>query len=403
MDGMITGPGGSLPDKEPKPIEKAGTPDLKTEHVAPATLTKTAPKRSLKHRFMSLPYIEHIHLKKWQWAIVGSAAAILIVLGGIGGYYLYKHITKTTPLAQIKATPKPKTEPSRLTGLPVKPELNLRPVTGVMIENSPDARPQSGLLDAGLVVEAIAEGGITRFLALYEDAQPSYIGPVRSVRPYYLDFAMAFNASIAHVGGSPEALGQVRGLKVRDLDEFANAGAYQRITQRYAPHNVYTSTAKLDKLNKAKGYTSSIFTSFPRKKDQPSKKPTATSINMDISGFYYNTHYDYDTKTNSYKRKEGGVAHTDERSKKQLSPKVVISLVMSYSIQSDGKHSKYATTGTGTAYIFQDGIVTKATWHKASRSAQITFTDAGKKTVRLNAGQTWLTLVGSSQDVTYRP
>lgn len=356
------------------------------------------------HKRLKWIFFKPEHVSRKKWLLVNLGIVILLVLAVFAGRALYKHFTKLPPNQKFQATQKkePTTEASRLTGVQVNPKLNDKPITGVMIENSPDARPQSGLLDAGVVIEAIAEGGITRFLALYQEGQPDYIGPIRSVRPYYLDFALAFNASVAHVGGSPEALGQIRGLKVRDLDQFHNAGAYRRVAERYAPHNVYTSMRALDALNKKKGFNSSKFDSFPRKKDQASSTPTATSINIAISSYYYNTHYNYDRKTNSYKRQEGGANHMDQKSKKQLSPKVVIAMVTDYGIASDGAHSKYRMTGSGNVVIFQDGIAIKGKWSKKTRSSQITFTDAEGKAIRLNAGQTWITLVGNSKAITYR-
>jgi len=401
-----------LPKAEQVKIEKIMGPE-KAIPVAPTALNTPPPVKNFQstgkippHKRLKWIFFKPEHVSRKKWLIVNFCLLLLIGLAVLGGYKLYKYLTKTSPILNVAATKrvvKPKIEPSRLTGLPVDPSLNLRPVTGVMIENSPDARPQSGLTDAGVVVEAIAEGGITRFLALYQEAQPQYIGPVRSVRPYYLDFALAFNAGVAHVGGSPEALGQVRGLKVRDLDEFYNGGSYWRITSRYAPHNVYTSFAKLDALNKSKGYTSSTFDSWARKKDQPSQQPTASTINMAISGYYYDTAYKYDPKTNTYLRSEGGAPHIDLKSKKQISPKVLIALVMPYSIEADGKHSQYGTTGSGQAFVFQDGTVTKGTWHKASRSAQISFTDTNGQIIKINAGQTWITLLAHGYNLTYKP
>jgi hypothetical protein len=261
-----------------------------------------------------------------------------------------------------------------------------------MIENSPDARPQSGLKDAGVVYEAIAEGGITRFVALYQEAQPDYIGPVRSVRPYYLDFIRPFEASIAHVGGPPQALSDIKTLGVVDLDQFANGGSYRRITARFAPHNVYTSMANLDALNSSKGHTSSNFTGFARKKEAPSAQPTAKSIDISISSAFYNVHYDYDVATNSYKRSEGGAAHLDEKTGAQITPKVVIALVMSRGIASDGQHTNYATTGSGHMYVFQDGILTEGTWAKADRTAQFVFAANNGQPIKLNPGQTWITI-----------
>src|SRR5262249_44865010 len=158
------------------------------------------------------------------------------------------------------------------------------------IENSDDARPQSGLQEAGVVYEAIAEAGITRFMALFQETGPQYIGPVRSLRPYYIDFAAPFQASIVHVGGSPDALAQVTSGGFRNLDQFANGGSFWRISTRYAPHNVYTAFARLDALNQSKGYTSSKFTGWPRKKDKKLALPQATAIDIRVSSPDFYSH-----------------------------------------------------------------------------------------------------------------
>jgi hypothetical protein len=334
---------------------------------------------------------------------------LLILVCGVGAdiYWILFHDTGSPSMSLIKHKKVVTTVASPLTGVQVSPELAKRPVTGIMIENSPDARPQSGIQDAGVVYEAIAEGGITRFLTLYQDAQPQYIGPVRSLRPYYLDFGVPFDAGIAHVGGSPDALAQVRnGLK--DLDQFFNSGSYWRQSTRAAPHNVYTSFALLDALNKSKGYTTSKFTSFPRKKDVKLTTPTAKSIDFAISGYTYNVHYDYDTTSNTYLRSEGGAAHmattsAPDKTGQQLHPKVVIALIMGYGIMADGQHSDYTTTGSGAMYVFQDGGVTQGTWSKAGRTSQFVFTDASNKPIKLDAGQTWFTALGASSMVSYKP
>ncbi len=387
------------PTAEPRPMLPPDPPENNVKDPPPEL------KKIHKKKRFSWPKFEHTKLTKKQWIIFGSVVAILLIGSAALGYAIYQQVTKVPPLASTpKVARAPRTEPSRLTGMPISPELNKRPITGIMIENSPDARPQSGLRDAGVVYEAIAEGGITRFLALYLEAQPNYIGPVRSIRPYYVDFALPFQAAVAHVGGSPEGLADVRALHLRDLDQFANSGAYWRVSQRYAPHNMYTSMAKLDALQKSKGFKSSDFTGFPRKKKEaPAKTPTAKTIDFDISGFYYHVHYAYDAKSNSYMRSEGGKPHMDEKSKKQLAPKVVIALVMSYGIKSDGKHSDYGTSGSGAMFVFQDGNVTQGTWHKASRKGQITFTDNKGDPIKLNAGQTWITLVGDRGEISYKP
>ncbi len=262
-----------------------------------------------------------------------------------------------------------------------------------MIENSPDARPQSGIKDSGVVFEAIAEGGITRFLVLYQEQKPQLIGPVRSVRMYYVDWIAAFNASVAHIGGSSEALKEVRNGSYRDIDQFFNPGAYWRASDRYAPHNVYTSFAKLDALNASKGYTTSQFTGFTRKDSTASEAPTATKIDVTISGFLYNSSYTYNAVTNTYDRSQAGEAHTDRESG-QISPRVVIVLKTSEQrVFEDGWREQITTIGSGQAVIFQDGTAQEVTWSKPAKTSQITFTDASGNDVPLARGQTWLTAV----------
>ena len=114
------------------------------------------------------------------------------------------------------------------------------------IDNITVARPQSGISKASLVYEAPVEAGITRFLAIYPEGEDvERIGPVRSARPYFLDWAAEFDALFVHVGGSPEALEKLRAYDMRDLNEFFNGAYFWRDRSRSAPHNTYTSTEKL--------------------------------------------------------------------------------------------------------------------------------------------------------------
>lgn len=338
-----------------------------------------------------------------------AAAIFLILIGGGAGAWLLTHptvkkvvVTKPTTTA-VKKVVAPVKVPSTLTGLPVDPSINQGPVTGIMIENSLDARPQSGLSQAGVVFEAIAEGGITRFLALFQDTAPDNVGPIRSARPYYVQWALGFDAGYAHVGGSPEAMADIRNWGVRDLDQFYNSGAYHRIDSRAAPHNVYTSIAALNQLEASKGYTSSTYTGFSRKIETPSKVPSVKTINLHISGALYDVTYTYDATTNSYLRNEGGVPHADANTGTQLSPKVVIAMVMPYSLEADGSHSVYDTIGSGPVYIFQDGVVSTGQWTKSGNTSQFIFTDSNNVGINLNPGQTWLTAVANTTDVAYAP
>lgn len=341
--------------------------------------------------------------------IVGLS--IILITAATAAFVLYQPPQKVAQPTIIPKKPVPTRTPpppvyySPLTGEKVTDEASTqRAVTGIMLENSPSARPQSGIKAAGVVFEAIAEGGITRFLALYQEAKPQLVGPVRSLRLYFVDWVAPFQASVAHVGGSKFALAEIRNGSYRDIDQFFNSGYYWRATDRYAPHNVYTSFKKLDALNQRKGYSTSVFTAWPRQDGLPAKVVTAKSIDVKISSALYNSHYDFDPKSNTYLRYEGGAVQVD-REAGNVTPSVVIVMdtIMNL-VNEDGKRQQITTIGSGRARIFQNGTVTEATWSKADRGSQIIFADAAGKQIPLNRGQTWITAVPANQGgkVTWR-
>ena len=209
-------------------------------------------------------------LKKHEKPVLAVLVIVIILIGGSISY-LFQHLQFD---AEIASSTKKKVEEkiySPLTGVEASNEDSKRPVTAVMVENSPEARPQSGIKDSGVVFESVAEGGITRFLLLYQEGKPATIGPVRSVRPQFASWVAAFDAGLAHVGGSDIPLQKLRSGQIKDLDQFFNSKAYTRVTNRAAPHNVYTTDDKLQTLNKSKGYTNSNFTSWKRAKKRGSE------------------------------------------------------------------------------------------------------------------------------------
>lgn len=349
-----------------------------------------------------------------QWAhrhpywtpIIFGGFVILLIAGAATAYAL---TAKPTATVQSHTTGTKKTPVktvvyySPLTGSQVSSEADTKQaVTGIMIENSPDARPQSGLKQAGIVYEAIAEGGITRFLALYQEAKPQLIGPVRSLRMYYLDWATPYQASITHFGGSAASLAQVKNASYRNLDLMAD-GYYWRTTDRVAPHNVYTSFEKLDTLNQSKGYTTSTFTAWLRQDGVPAKTQNATAIDVAVSGPLYNSHYDYDAASNTYLRSVDGEASND-REEGRIAPHVVIAMdVDMTTVLQDGYREDIATSGAGSATIFQNGTATSATWRKNSQTDPLQFIDTNGNEISLNRGQTWIIAVPkTSGGVTWR-
>ena len=346
--------------------------------------------------------------------VVRTILVILLVLAiaGVAALILFGMGRRDTTLGDIDGTA---TEAdviyySRLTGKEVADkETADRPATCIMIENSPDARPQSGLGEAGVIYEAIAEGGITRFMAIFEEAQPQFIGPVRSVRMAYAELAKPYHCSIAHVGGSDNALQLIRNNNAfRDIDQFFNDAYYWRERTRYAPHNVYTSFEKLDELNKKKGYTSSEFTGFTRIKpdtnpEQPEK--TAKTIKIAMSSDLFSPVYAYNEETHKYARSHAnGGAHysvTRDGQLSQNSPDVVIAMKVNSYNRPGTPYADYTTTGSGDAYIFQAGGVIEGRWNRENADAELRFVDNNGEDIPLVRGQVWISLYPSNSRVTW--
>lgn len=361
------------------------------------------------------PTVKQNPLKRfWNWVRYDRGgrlflvALAVVIATGVGLIvWMNSQPLPEVPAATTVPKPKPKEPPkyySPLTGVQVPDEaLTKRPVTAIMIENSPDARPQSGLKDAGIVFEAVAEGGITRFNALYQESRPALIGPVRSVRPYYVEWAAAYDPAVVHIGGSHRALQMVRGGGYgTDLDQFFNPGAYWRASDRYAPHNVYTSFDRLDALMAEKGKTASNFTPWPRQDGQKSEAPNATSIDIAVSTGAFAVHYDYDATSNTYVRKQGGEPHTD-REAGPIQPAVAIAIKVPMSLGfEDGYREQITTTGSGEGFVFQNGTVTAITWSRDSDKAPLVLKAADGKPIALNRGQTWVTALASDRSVSWQ-
>jgi len=341
-------------------------------------------------------------------------SGLLIVLLIIAGYIWWQRSHNTTgsaPLTNIFSgvvapAPAPKAD-APLTGLKVDPDAAKKPVVGVMIENlDPDARPQSGLGDAGIVYEALAEGGITRFLALFQTPAPAIVGPIRSLRPYYLDWGLEHNAPIVHAGGSQPALEAIvpRGLKNVEALVYG-APYFYRATDRLAPHNLYAKTDGIDAILAKLGFnTEPKFTTLTRKDDAVQAAPAHPKIDIDFSSDSYAVSYQFDSTSDSYARTLAGVPHKDRNTDKQIMVKnIVVEYVpTTYGTQQDGKpETDYAIVGTGKALVFEDGDVTTATWIKADHASVTKLTNSDGKDITFNRGNTWYEVIPTDKTVTY--
>lgn len=347
---------------------------------------------------------------KWRWLkahrkVVSIVAAVVVVAGVAGGALAYQHFHHPKPVATktvVHTVVPPKPIVSPLTGLPATAAVAAQPVFGVVIENSPEARPQSGLSQAGVVYEALAEGGITRFLAIFQDQQPAKLGPVRSLRPYFIDWIQEYNnAPIAHAGGSSQALAEVPQLGVKSMNGLNFGSSFIRASDRFAPHNLYTTSALLLALMQRLNFTTApSFTPWLRKTDAPEAPPTHPTITITYSYDLFTARYTFDAASDSYLRFLDGTPHIDRNSGAQIKVKNVVAIYMPTTYDSAG-HALMTTVGSGKAIVFTDGGATVGTWKKDARLSRIEFLDAAGKPIPLNAGNTWIGVVPPTGSVVY--
>ena len=309
------------------------------------------------------------------------------------------------------------------------------PIYCVQTPNGTDgARPQAGLNSAGVVFEAVAEAGITRFAAIYQAPTTAIIGPTRSLRIYYLQWDTPFDCTIVHAGGSGDALAAVSAGGYKDLSEdysYMYRGTYSGRLW----NNLFTTSSALARFSSEHGYNSEKARGFARMTPAESEharidglavnklnivKSSAgdtsalgsavSSIAMRFGGLpNFNVIYNYDATTNKYLRSyESGLPHEvyscadedlgqhnpeDVCSLTQMAPAVVIGMVVPESRAADNYHEDITTIGSGDAYIFQNGTVIRGTWHKDSAADQIKFSDSDGNEVRLAPGQTIISAI----------
>lgn len=301
-------------------------------------------------------------------------------------------------------------ESSPLNGILVEREIARRKPIAVVIENQPASRPQSGLSATDIVYEVLTEGGITRFLAIYQSQFPEKVGPIRSARTYFIDWLAEYNGFFVHYGGNYDALQKIKKDKIEDLDEFANAGskAYWRENKPgvAVEHTAYGSIPKLYELGVSKKYSPYLTTSFMRwkfkKEDRENKNnETETSVKkekivIDFSSEQFKVVWNYNSSTNSYLREMGGEKHLDKNTNEQISAKnILIQEVESWAMTTEINETGLAmkTIGQGKAKIIRDGDLIEGTWRKTDRQSRTLFFDKEGKEIKFNPGRIWLEIV----------
>ncbi len=378
------------------------------------------------------------------------AVCLFVISGGIAYLIVSKSSKSVPPSASVNNVVTngkrptidpsiPRTEVCPLNGLKFtaqeKAVWETRRPLAVMIENHLDARPTSGLGAADIVYEAVAEGGITRFMGIFYcgiSAGSEMFAPVRSARIYFVKLAAEYDALYNHVGGAgrcddptvdprAKALCFIVQNKIKDLDQFGPAGDFKtchRISNRTDKEVAYEHTmacfsdelyAVAQKLNWTNTDAKKVawdknFSSWKFKDANSTATQVATDIKFDFwkNQPDYSVEWKYDAASATYKRFNGGVAALDHNSDEQLSAKnVIVQFVKETGPLDEHQHMYYENIGTGKILLFQDGKVVAGTWSKVSPFVRTKFVDDQGKEVQLTRGQIWIELVPSGNQIGY--
>lgn len=418
---------------EPKAKISAQTPPI----VEPVAMTELPKKKPSK-----LAALRAIPKKLTIWfqglspmkKMLVAGATCVVIASICGGYFYYRILNEpstTTHVipSSIPAIPRetsafeefvpfvfpsePRTTPNPINGeLYTKSEFenfSSKYPIAVVIENHTSARNQSGYNSADIVYEALAEGGITRTMAIFWGKKVDAIGPIRSARVYFLEWAVPYDPLFMHIGYSitsdprTNAAGFIYEHGIRSLDR---GGTFWRVTEKAAPHNAYSSTDLLYEKAEQYGYTGSPSKIEPWKfkRDAPTDQ-RGTSTTADIvffgrlnNGGLYDVTWEYDPDTNTYIRFNNDTPYIDENFDTQVYAKnVIIQRVETISSYDDGARMIITTIGSGDAIILRDGMVIHGTWKKDDVTDRTTFYTTDDVEIEFNRGVTWVEAVPIDQ------
>ena len=306
----------------------------------------------------------------------------------------------------IEATYGTVVNPGEITTLPEVKEkespFGSRPLS-IMVENAEGARPQSGLDKANIVYEVLAEGGITRFLAIYYDQEAEEVGPVRSARPYFVSKSLEHQAIFVHVGGSEEAYNFIKQESIDDINEFVDFQPFWRSTDRTPPHNLYTSTINLRKEANKLGYIEMIKKQEYQFEISRNEKLIGRETDSIVIPYNrnYTVSYQYRPESMKYIRFINGEPHIDAKTKKQLAvDNIIIQFAETKIIDQEGRLAiDFVSKGIGL--LFLKGNSTEITWGKADLRARTVFLDKEGNRIALTPGNVWIQIVPSDLTVQY--
>jgi Protein of unknown function (DUF3048) N-terminal domain/Protein of unknown function (DUF3048) C-terminal domain len=315
---------------------------------------------------------------------------VIVALGGAIYAYSATHRNNESPLS----------------GASVSGSVAERRPIAVIFDNIIDAQPQTGLDKADLVFETLAEGGVTRLMAVYQQQDAPVLGPIRSTRFYFNSWAAGLGVIFGHDGGNVDALQELPHLStIFSIDADAHFGPFYRIDTRPVPHNEYTSTARLRLFAEAQGAsTTGIRYSLPHKSDAPlSQRPASFTLHVQLSYDPYDVTWTYDRQRNVYLRSTNAGPFVEASTNKQIAAKNVV-VMMSKETSAPDPFTLYAihmqTEGSGHATIYEDGQVIHGSWEKPTVDSPLRWVDLDGNPINIDRGTTWVEVVPIGNSVT---
>lgn len=340
----------------------------------------------------------------------------LIIIVAMLGYIYSTYLSKEKPLKKNLKDPETKEE-KKLTI--VDEDSNQRPIA-VMIDNNIGQGRHAGLQESYINYEIIVEGGLTRIMALFKDKEVSLIGPVRSSRHYFLDYALESDTIYTHYGWSTYAQNDIKTLGVNNINGLYDDAPFWRDNSIAAPHNVFTSTDKIYayasqkkyntttnswkllnyttdevKLEEAISTTTQVNPETGEKEKVPITREgllTANTVVIPYS-YYQNRSYTYDAERKVYLRYMNNNPHIDKTTGQQLYYKnIIIEQVTNSQLDREGRQD-LNTTGNGTGYYLTNGYAVPIYWTKSARSAKTIYTYSDGSKVKINDGNTFIQIM----------
>lgn len=286
-------------------------------------------------------------------------------------------------------------------GLMVLAEQATSSLFAVMIDNFPESRPPANLAQASLVWEAPVEAGLTRLLAVFPlSVDLQRVGPVRSARPYFLDWAQELNAMYLHVGGSDEALKQIKEKDVFDLNEFYRGWYFWRDRAKARPYNVYTSSELVnlafEKESASQNFTPKDLSGWIYRPENSEAKiygRLGKGLMIDFGPMKVEWKYNWEKKV--YEKYEDGVLQKDE-SGAVIAAKNVALQITSIEILDEVGRRQIKTIGSGKAVVLTYGLAIEGVWQKKDAVGRARFFGPDTKEIVFDPGTTWIEVIGNT-------